>query len=961
MVSPQTAQAGRYDAFISYARRDRAAVERLAAALKSRGKDVWVDVEDILGGADWRARIKRGIEACKAFVFVLSPTSLASEHCRQELDQAIALNKLIIPVYHQEIDRGDLQTALADREWIFLRDSDDFESGLGKLVEALETDLAWRDQHTRIAGRTREWLDAGRDKSFLLRGSDLRDAETWLGRQANHREAATAEQAEFIVQSRRGASARQRALVAGIGVGLLIAVALAVIALVQRNRAVEQANIATARQLAAISQSQLSTNLDVAQLLAVKAYRTDPSPQTRSALMQAVTSSPHLVRYLPMGGQVAQLSGSCDGRIVVAGLQDGRVLRWHLAEPRPRTVFTLHAPIASLAVSRDGGAVVATDGTDAMLWQESRPLAKLRIPPGQNAQAVALSPSGRTAVVTGDAPVSEGPGSIVIFDTAGRTTTATHHDPLQPQASSSLLVAASDDELLMLDHGYGAWQRRRLSDWKLEAGSSAGFGVHNHAVGTSDDGGSFTYTNGASTIPVWRTSGQSDPDHPGLTALAPISSTQILGDGALTLSPDGSKLAVAAGGTIYVSPVAREGDPRADPIELVGNGSINPDGVRFFGDDAHLLSATGDKIALWDLGQLDRIARTARTPVPPGCSGCAGPVVAVAPGGRRVALVDGSGRSAVVQALDDRSISPLEIGGDFFGPVYGPPVWDAAGRRVALPVSPQPGGSNVSAPSGLPSIVRAWPAGQGSDFVAAAARGSDGRTVILVNTHGQIHIQGFETGAVRKTVPGPSGLADDASLRTNGSEAAIDPTSNLVAIVDSGSVVITDPSDGKVLRTIPGRDASFVTFSGQRLLVQRTNGSLEVWNRRGWTRERVLSGDGSYVWPPVADQQGTMVARQRSDGAIELIDLVDGTMLSTFPPSSGSLALKTGIAFTPDGTQLITVTEGIDLGIDGELVRRDISDGTLVRTVCETAGRDLTPAEWQTFVGTEVPDDLACR
>lgn len=44
------------------------AVERLEAALEARGKDVWVDVVDIPGGADWRARIKRGIAACKAFV-----------------------------------------------------------------------------------------------------------------------------------------------------------------------------------------------------------------------------------------------------------------------------------------------------------------------------------------------------------------------------------------------------------------------------------------------------------------------------------------------------------------------------------------------------------------------------------------------------------------------------------------------------------------------------------------------------------------------------------------------------------------------------------------------------------------------------------------------------------------------------------------------------------------------------
>jgi WD40 repeat protein len=198
-------------------------------------------------------------------------------------------------------------------------------------------------------------------------------------------------------------------------------------------------------------------------------------------------------------------------------------------------------------------------------------------------------------------------------------------------------------------------------------------------------------------------------------------------------------------------------------------------------------------------------------------------------------------------------------------------------------------------------------------------------------------------------------------LQQNSGAAAVDSTSNLVATVNDDSVTVTDLTDGKIVNTIPGSDASFVAFSGRRLLLQRANGSLEIWNQRGSTRERVLSGDRSYVWPPVADQQGRLVARRRSNGSIVLADLDAGTLLATFPSVSGSRAFKTGITFTPDGNQLITVTESADLGIDAQLVRRNISDDALVRTACKTAGSGLTPAEWQTFVGTNIPDDLACR
>jgi WD40 repeat protein len=204
-------------------------------------------------------------------------------------------------------------------------------------------------------------------------------------------------------------------------------------------------------------------------------------------------------------------------------------------------------------------------------------------------------------------------------------------------------------------------------------------------------------------------------------------------------------------------------------------------------------------------------------------------------------------------------------------------------------------------------------------------------------------------------------MADSRALPTNGAAAAVNPTGSLVAIVINGSVAITDLTDGKVIATVPGSDASFVTFSGRRLLVQRTDGRLEVWDQRGSTLERVLPGDGTYGWPPVANAQGTVVARQRSNGSIVLADLDSGATLTTFPSPSGPAARKTGITFTPDGRRLVTVTESAGPTSDAQLIWRDISDDDMVHTACATAGRDLTAAEWQVFVGTKAPRDLACR
>jgi len=324
--------------------------------------------------------------------------------------------------------------------------------------------------------------------------------------------------------------------------------------------------------------------------------------------------------------------------------------------------------------------------------------------------------------------------------------------------------------------------------------------------------------------------------------------------------------------------------------------------------------------------------------------------------------VDGSGTSVVIHRLAVGAASPQKVSAADLAYLFAPPIWEASGQHVVVPVAPLAGGSNVPTPAGLPAVVRSWPAGEGNDEVVAAGRGLDSRTVVIVNSHGQIRVQDIESGAVRKTIPGSRELiAESRTLPTNGAAAAVNLTGSLVAIIINGSVAITDVSDGKVIGTVPGSDASFVTFSGPRLLIQRADGKLEVWDQRGSARKRVLPGDGSYGWPPVANAQGTAVARRRSNGAIVLADLNTGTTLATFPSPSGPDALKTGVAFTPDGRQLVTVTESAGAASDGQLIWRDISNDDIVRTACATAGRDLTPAEWQTFVGTTAPRDLACR
>src|SRR5437588_5341686 len=218
------------DVFISYSRHDQAFVRRLAEQLDARGKDAWVDWKDIAPTVEWRREIVAGVEAAEAFVFVISPASLRSHECGEELTAAIERRKRIVPLVLTEPNGVPVPEALESRNWIFFReDRDDFDRSLDTLVSALDADIDWVRAHTRLLVRASEWDGHGRDRSYLLSGSDLREAEDWLGvRSAGKKPEATDLQREYVLASRRAASRRQRIAFGGVAVALLVAVALAI-------------------------------------------------------------------------------------------------------------------------------------------------------------------------------------------------------------------------------------------------------------------------------------------------------------------------------------------------------------------------------------------------------------------------------------------------------------------------------------------------------------------------------------------------------------------------------------------------------------------------------------------------------------------------------------------------------------------------------------------------------------
>jgi WD40 repeat protein len=277
--------------FISYSRQDKDFVERLHRALADRGYEVWVDWDDIPPSAEWFEEIRAGIASADGVVYVISPDSVVSEVCTRELEHAIEQHKRIVPVVYREPDAGSVPEAAAALNWVFLRDSDDSAAGIEVLVRALETDLEHVRTHTRLGVAAGRWEASGRDTSQLLRGAELAAAEAWLVGVGDKQPEPTQLQREYLLASRQAATHRQRAIIGGVSVALVVAIVLGVVALVQRSTAIHERDTATARFLDQAAQSNDASDPKLSVLLAVRAAHIVPSSSTEEVLRESLAQS----------------------------------------------------------------------------------------------------------------------------------------------------------------------------------------------------------------------------------------------------------------------------------------------------------------------------------------------------------------------------------------------------------------------------------------------------------------------------------------------------------------------------------------------------------------------------------------------------------------------------------------------------------------------------------------------
>ncbi|WP_328860398.1 TIR domain-containing protein [Streptomyces sp. NBC_00306] len=740
---------------------------------------------------------------------------------------------------------------------------------------------------------------------------------------------------EHIVLERR-ARLQRRGGVTGLALLLVAALIAAYLAVGNAQEAQAQSRIAQARALAAAADANRDTNLDVAQLLAVEAYRMDPSAETRTALLRAVTASPHLVRYLQADSDVQRVAGSADRKFLVAGTKSGHVLRWDTKTYTTQVVARLGRPVTGLAMSAAGDTVVATDGSTALLWTGKG--AARKIPAGSKPSLVGVSPSGRS-VVTWDES-----GEIALFDGGlQRRAREWTKDDWQD------LAVPSDRELVLFEGANGTWERRGIPALARDGSASVGFGTANYAYAFSPGGGSFTYSNGDTWLPLWNTgvpTGGLDDHKAEATSRGPRPT-------ALAISHNGRRVATATSGSIVISEVTPAGKQRAEAREISAAGAVNRDALSFVGDTEHVISASGKRVAFWDLSQPSRITERADIAFGPPCNACTEPWLTVGPDQETVAVSDVSGLWVTVHApAFSHSYESEEL-----TPQYGPPVFGNDGRTLVVPLLAN-GGAEVRAVSAGVPLRETWPASHPAGAVKAASLSLDRKRFVTVTDTDVVLVRDAANGRVLREIPAPEGSGqpfEQLYVRT----AAIDPTASRAAIVTESGVRLVDIERGTAQEiSLPG--AMEVQFAGSYLAVQQEAGrSIRLWNLRDRRFERTVGDDRELEGAFAISGDGSLLAQRLRDDSVAITNIENDETVGTLDLGAPYLAAASALAFTGDNRTLYVAVEGS--GDIGELQRWSLAPATWGNTACASSGRDLSRSEWRKYVGTTPPPDLRCR
>jgi WD40 repeat protein/DNA-binding SARP family transcriptional activator len=786
------------------------------------------------------------------------------------------------------------------------------------LLQAWERLRDWlaearEDLRTRrhLATATRDWLDSGRDASFLVRGSRLEQLESRLGGSGlaltpteqefvdaslAERERVRAEEAARAAREReleRRSLRRLRGLVAVLAAAALVAAALTVFAFEQRSDAERERRTAVARELAAAAVANLDVDTERSVLLALEAVeraRVDGSilPEAEEALHRAVVASRTVLRVPGLGGA---LDWSPDGSLFVtegpegSGLIDirdaatGESVRSFRGHEDDVNLVAFSADGAMLATSGDDGAVKVWDPTTGKrLWsyQGTGEVWGLSFSPDGSLLAAASWAEQVLRVwdaVTGRRVSEIGPldGSFATsFSPDGRRLAIASF-------GSAVVVDVRSGEMLFALEGprfgvhdvewspNGRWIAAsnadgtvRICDTRTGRSQFTLFGHKGEVVAADWSADSKRLVTGSNdgTAKVW------EIDADGTRELLSISAQERGGGLWVAFSPDGERVMTGDQEitAVKIWDVSLTGDAEWANVPIDAR---NVSGVAFSADGTGVVASKGDgSLTVWN-------PETGEPSLILGGSGPGGPVHAI----------DASSDGMVAATIGDVArVWDLATGTDVFSAPSDSDVedvaWSADGSLLAtastrglIRIVDRSGNqvATLQEPGFRVSAVRFSPDGR----LLATARlpfgslGAGGWRVTIWN---------WKEGTAVRTVPALAGAL------------AFSPDGAWIATAPSfGPVRIWDVRSGDEVARLVGHTGAVndVEFApdGGLLATGSVDGTVRLWDAKAGVERLVLRGHEGVVWDVAFSRDGSKLASASPDGkvrvwALELDDLV---------------------------------------------------------------------------------------
>jgi len=857
--------------FVSYSRKDSVVARKLIDALSFIEQDVWVDWEDIPPAADWLEQIFRGIESADAFIFLISPDSIASEVCNVEVRHAALNNRRIIPIVLRDVDHKTTSEIIKKLNWTFMREQDNFEEGLAKIKVAIELDLPWVEEHNRLQARALDW-HRKKEPSLLLRGRDLRNAKNMIATATSKDPTATDLQATYIQHSIR--SERNRTM-AGIAAGFAI-VALAILAYTavrasikaqdqekiartqeeialmeastaraaeaearyqqgeaeaqstiaaeQKHIADEQRNIAEAQRSAARAQIFQSEpgGLYTSTLLAVDSLLKSASPEAEEILRKNLSLLPIPVAQAAQSSKINSLEFSPDGKTFVTTSADFTACLWKLEDAKEIFCVDSIASVNDAAFSPDGKLIVT--GDDSGLVQ----IVNAKSGDVENSfeydspvRDISIQSDGRLFA----AATSNGKIHIIVLtaDPAQRRPVST------PQTTNPLNVSAISPN--------GRW---------LAAGSTTGI------------------------VTVW------DMDNLGAPRSYARHKGEIL---ALSFSPRSSFIVTGAQDKTAVVAQTSTGEV---VLPVVNEDSVQD--VDFSPDSSWLVTVSNDnRIRVWDMvSGAERLRMLQEGDVTEVKVSPNGKWIATTGADKTVRLWNAATGAEILQIPLEASGSVLAfsddgnhlVSGDQSGAIN---VWDISGMTAP---------ANYVSLNGLAGNVKFGPSG--NQIVASAAR--------------QIWLLDPEALSNQRL---SADQAERINFRFDLKDVIVSPDSNWLGTLTQASQVTLyriEDSTVKTLRVSSSISAIAFSPGSQELITADVNGKVQAWNVNDAGFIKDLSQQESGVLALAA--QGNLLAVGLKDH-IAILDITDITveqgleLIGIQSPGDHSL-----LAFSADGSLL---------------------------------------------------------